>query len=275
MTAAPTSGAHPCPRCAEPCPDGARYCSRCGMGLAGIPEAPPSAPAPVVVTPPLSAAPPIPGPYALGPPSAPVHGWVPAHAAGPVVVAAPLSAPGVPSVVGRRASRAGWIGVALGGLAFLAASAAVVVLAPEPTEPTPLARWDRMLRNPGTIADGEPFPLTAEAVNPGEAVTGPLWMVMDWQPDDAALDPDVVGQLVACEPVDCHFRDDPADGRTLVYWPGLPPGGRELYTVTVRLTGIDPGSTFPYRVRVGTGPDESSLGDTRTWSPEPEVDESP
>lgn len=254
MTAAPVTDAHPCPRCAELCAEGARYCSRCGMALVGIVEAPPAAPPPAVTAPPP--APPFP--------------------AGPLVAAplpAPAAAPVTPSAVGRRASPAGWIAVALGALVFLAASAAVVVVAPDPVEQGPLARWDRVLHNPSTIADGEPFRLRAEAVNPAESATGLLWMIVDWQPDDQALDPDVLGQLVACEPADCHVRDDPADGRTLVYWPGLPPGGRHVYTVTLRLSGLDPGSTFPYRVRVGTGPDEGSLGDARSWSPDPEVDE--
>ena len=236
MTAVRTIGAAFCPRCGVGCPPAARFCPGCGLDLSGVVLPAPGAP----------------------PATAP---WAPA-------AGLPLA-----SATGRRASRAGWVLAVLGGLAFLVAAVGIIVAAGGFGSHGPPATWDRMLTDPATIADGESFDIEigAVGVGVGAGTTDPLWIIIDWRPDDRALDPDAVGRLVACAPTDCRYRDDAVGGRTVVYWPGLAAGERRTYVVTARVTGIESGTTFSYRVATGTGPDEGAIAGGRRWSLDAEV----
>ena len=156
----------------------------------------------------------------------------------------------------------------IGGAAvFLVAAVAVVVAAGRyPGVSGPLAQWDRMLTDPTRAAVDVPFAIEVEARNPAATTTDRVWMVIEWRPSDGSLTPAARGRFAGCVPSSCSYRDDPAAGTTVVYWPGLPAGGREAYTVTAAVTGVTPGQTLVYRVHSGTGPDERTLDGGRTWN---------
>lgn len=162
--------------------------------------------------------------------------------------------------------------VVVAALAFLGASLALIAAGGGLTGHGPLATWDRMLTDPTSVAEGEPFDIEVEAVNGAAGPTGSVWLLIDWRPGDRAFDPDAVGRFVACTPIDCRFRDDEAGGRTVVYWPGLAGGERQAFVVTVELTDIDSGTIFHYRVTTGTGANESSIAGGNRWSLDLEVD---
>ena len=256
MSAVRTAGAAFCPRCGEGRPQGAHFCPRCGLDLVEI-----EVPAPPV-------------PATSQPPVAPTPAWQPppvAYAAAvPVSAAAPVAGP---SAVGRRGSGAGWVVVVVAALAFLGASLALIAAGGGLAGHGPLATWDRMLTDPTSVAEGEPFDIEVEAVNGAAGPTGAVWLVIDWRPDDRAFDPDAAGRFVACIPADCRFRDDEADGRTIVQWPSLAAGERRAFVVTVELTGLDSGMTFHYRVTTGTGANETSIAGGNRWSLDLEVRE--
>jgi hypothetical protein len=186
--------------------------------------------------------------------------WVPASPT-PTASAAPA-----PSAVGRRAPGFGWVVAVGGAILVLVAAVGVLVIEDRLAVATgPAARWDRLVYDGTEISPGVPFRIEVEAVNPANAPTDRVWMIVDWQPDDRAYDPDAVGRWVSCEPGDCHYRDDPEAATTIVYWPGLAPGGRRVYTLTAQVEGIEPGQTFHYEVRTGTGPGERAIDGGNTW----------
>lgn len=271
MSAVRTAGAAFCPRCGEGRPPGAHFCPRCGLDLVGI-ELPEGTAPPVSPSVEPRPAPPV-EPPAAPPAAPPVALPVPLTYASavPAAAAAPFTGPVAgavagPSAVGRRASGAGWIVVVVATLAFLGASLALIVAGGGLDARGPLATWDRMLSDPVAVTEGEPFDLEVEAVNGASRTTDLVWLVIDWRPDDRAFDPDAVGRFVACVPADCRFRDDVAEGRTVVHWPGLAPGERQAFAVTVELTGVDGGTTLHYRAMTGTGADEASLAGGNRWS---------
>ena len=287
MTTGSTGIGVSCPRCGAGAPPDARFCAGCGMGIADqalVAGAPrplqPAVPlAPAVPPPPAAPGPELPPP---GPP-APVIPGPPT-----MTVATPAASRGSdvlgvePSAVGRRASPLGWVMVVLVACGFLAASIAVVAVASRPAGSgagagtgsgggAPPARWDRVLYDGSTVADDTPFTIEVEAVNAAAEPTDPLWLVIDWTPDDISTTPGASGRVLAAEP-DATVRADPAGDRTVATWPGLAPGGRTTIRVTVVVTGLEPGDTFWYRVRTGSGPDEPSLRGGYTWDLDLEVE---
>jgi len=250
----PNAAVVSCSRCGEDCPEGARFCSRCGLDLVHGDDAPlTQGDAPVLLPPP------VPPPAASGRAPAPAPTPYPA-AQGPSPAAI------TPTAVGRRASRAGWVAAPGGAAVFLVAAGAVVVAAGRyPGVSGPLAQWGSMLTDPTRAAADVPFAIEAEARNPAATATDRVWMVIEWRPSDGSLTPAARGRFAGCAPSSCSYRDDPATGTTVVYWPGLPAGGRQAYTVTAAVTGIIAGDRLVYRVHTGTGPDERTLDGGRTW----------
>jgi hypothetical protein len=188
-------------------------------------------------------------------------------------VITPYPAARAPTAVGRRASRAGWVAAIGGAAVFLVAAVAVVIAAGRfPGVAGPLAQWDRMLTDPTRAAVDVPFAVEVEAGNPATGATDRVWMVIEWRPSDGSLTPGARGRFAGCVPSSCSYRDDPIAGTTVVFWPGLPAGGRQAYKVTAAVTGITTGETLVYRVHTGTGPDERTLDGGRTWDLELKVD---
>ena len=249
----------PCPRCGRAGDADARFCGGCGLDLATIAATPPPPP-------PTPIAPPPPSTVAAQPPPDAAPGI---RAAGPPVE---------PSAIGRRASPLGWIAVVLGAGAFLAVSFGVISLAGNERDvavgpgAAPLARFDRTLYDGATVTPGEPFEIEVEAVNPAATATAPLWMVIEWRPEDLAATPGASGAFVACDPAGCASTDERGPGRTIVSWPGLPPGGRQVLRATVVVDDLVADTTFRYRVLTGSGETEAAVDGGYTWDLELEVE---
>ena len=254
MTALPTEIGVSCPRCGVGASAAAHFCAACGADIAAIPRVPPPPPLPTPAQP------------SPVPPPASVPGAV--------------QCPGIePSAVGRHASPLGWVAAILVAGGFLAASIGVIAAASRTTgaaagtnSGAPLARWDRTLRDGSTVTSGTPFEIEVEAVNPAQAATDPLWLVIDWAPDGLGATPTARGRFVAAEPTGAAAREDPAAGTTVVSWPSLAPGERHTYRVTVVVTGLEPATTLWYSVRTGSGRDEASIGGGYTWDLDLEVE---
>ena len=268
-----------CPRCGAGAGPDARFCASCGVPLV---DAGDDAPRPASVLPLPPPAPPAGPPPAPASPVEPIA--VPRRAVPPGVVD-PLTSAGPavePSAVGRRASPLGWVSVVLVSGGLLAASLAVVGAASgapgprsrsaDPATAAPVARWDRVLYDGSTIADGMPFTIEVEAVNAAETATDPLWLVIDWAPADLDATQGAIGQFVAADPGSADVRHDAVGNRTIVSWPAIGHGERVTLRATVMVTGLTAGSTFWYRVRTGSGPDEASIRGGYTWDLDLEVE---
>ncbi len=267
--------ARSCARCGAGADVDARYCAHCGTEFAAPAQS-------VTLARPEPATPP-------GPPPDPPAPTLPAPIVGPAWSTAPGSVPmtGVvvePSVLGRRASALGWIGVVLGAGGFLVASLGVILLAGQgnglPDRPAaggasttwvPSARFDEMLHDGATVTDGESFEIEVEAVNPADAATGRLWLIIDWRPVDLPAMPGVHGWYRSCVPAGCIVREEPDGTRTVVSWPGLAPGARQVLRVAVAASGLEPGGVLWYRVRTGSGASETELHGTSMWDLDLEV----
>lgn len=280
MPGHPVATALACAGCGRPLHPDDRFCSGCGASLDQAPApAPPHDPAPA--QPPSAAAgpPPAPGVAAVPPPAPPGS---PAVVTTPSIDVLARSIPGglpQPSAIGRRASGTGWVGVVVIALLFAGASTTVVIgglqagraaghpsLVPSSHEDgRPVARFDDRLYDGSTVIAGEPFDISVAAGNPADRPTDPVWLVLDWRPDDRAGTASADGVLIACVPDECTSEDDTASGTTTVRWPGLAPGAEATYTVTVLVTGLDPGATFEYRATTGSGPTPASIGNGYTW----------
>jgi len=260
MSPSPVVNGVSCPRCAAGVEREARFCARCGLGLASTPAVV-ATPAVAPVTTDASA------PPSAGPPAPPA----PAPPAGPPAPLAGSEAAPSPSAIGRRAGAVGWAGVGLLAVGFFAAASGVLLAARTPgsaavpsPEP-PLARFDPVLNDGTSIADATPFTIDVEARNPAVAPTDRLWIVIDWVPAGRASTAGMRGSFVACEPADCTAHDDAAAARTIVSWPGLAPGGRRVFRVTVAAAGLLTGTSLGYRVRTGTGATNESMLGGLTW----------
>ena len=222
--AVPAAETMACPRCGEGRPDGARFCLRCGV------------------------------PFSTDRPT----DGLPRSMWGPAAVGLPA-----PSAVGRRASRAGWIGVLLGAGAFLAAALGVIAAAGNPDARMPTARWDDSIRNPTWTAAGSPFDVSVEAANPAATSTDRLWLVVEWRPDGLG---DTAVRLVACQPTDCQYREDAVAGITVVVWPGLTAGSHHEYSTTLAVDRAAAGESVVFRVSAGTGAAETRLRGVSRWT---------
>jgi hypothetical protein len=190
----------------------------------------------------------------------------------------------VSSSIGRRASRAGWIGVAVAALLFTASSSAVMMAGLETTRARPIttapggataapggaaavpvARMDDRLYDGSTVTVDEPFTIRVSAENPASRPTDPVWLVLAWQPSAADPGQRTDGVLVACEPVDCESWDDPVAHTTVVRWPGLAAGASSTFVATVLVSGLGAGTTFHYQATAGSGPDAAAIHDGSTW----------
>jgi hypothetical protein len=259
MTTGPVEIGRACPRCGTASAPEARFCARCGAGMETV-----AAPPPPAWTPPMAPAAP------AAPPAAP--------AARSILATAPF--PGIePSSVGRRASPLGWAGVVLGAACFLALALAVMAAAGMPgpdgagtTSAAPLARFDSILHDGGSVTDGVPWEIEVEAVNPAASPTDPLWMVIEWAPDGGDGKPGPRGRFVACDPATCEAREDASGRRTIVSWPGLPTGERRVLRTTVVATGLEPFIPLAYRVTTGSGPTEVTMDGGNTWNLELETE---
>jgi hypothetical protein len=174
--------------------------------------------------------------------------------------------PATASAIGRRASRRGWIAVGIGALGFLAASAGVILAGPLLLPDGPAATWASTLDTPPAVEAGVPFDLRLTASNPAARTTERLWVVIHWRLADQAAGSTPNGRLARCSPADCRYRDDPAAGKTVVFWSGLAAGASQDYVVTVTVDGAPNRRTLPLRVTAATGPSEGSLRAMTTWT---------
>ena len=245
-----------------------------------------------VSTPPTPPTPPagVPAPAGVAPPVVPT----PPVATGLVAPAPPPrfeqpNAP-IPSAVGRRASPVVWLEVLLVVAAFAVVSSGLVVVGlrtarpsetaapgaaamtarPERTgvpgaAPAILAKFDQMLGDGSAIRSGAAYTIEVEAANRATATTERIWMVIEWRPEDRVPSPRASGRFLACAPTDCQSADLDAGGRTEISWPGLGPSEHHVFRATVVVDGLEPGSTFQYRVSTGSGASAESMDGGLTW----------
>lgn len=281
MTTMPVAATLACGGCGHLRAPDDGFCAGCGArfeddlaATAGtVPRVPPVPPD----VPPGATPPPAPPAGPAPPPGAPGPGpWSDAAAALPS-----------PSAVGRRATAAGWAGVALGVLLFTSASVALVAAGrhldavgpravPGSALPAPgglpTVHFDDRLYDGATVVPGEPLGIRVAASNPTAATTDWVWLVVEWRPADLGADAAQSGRLVGCSPTPCTSWDETATGTTTVRWPGLPAGERATYEVTAVISGVDAGDVFHYRITTGSGASAASMTDARAWDLELDVE---